>query len=305
MSEYAVLSNSGMAVGWEMGRVRGIWTIYACWQWWMLAPKYSISDFFPPSFIYLYIPWNWGHFWPLWWGGYHTGKGEEERRTLAPCDGSFTNGYWLPSERLSQHGQSVNSDPRCHRADSVRVIPWKASSAGTLICVNLLLLTVNRTMTNWLSHDIVNMWLLISVEIPRLISPNISPDPRSPSSSVVMQAAGKRKHFRSCCTKCVPLPLYLIKMFHGPDVLTMFTRSERMQAFCQRRRTAAAGAQLSSNPFYALAKHSNYWHLVQFESVCSQMERWRSCVMLRCAITVCSPINFFSFVFLGGMFYAN
>lgn len=53
MSEYAVLSNSGMAVGWEMGRVRGIWTIYARWQWWMLAPKYSISDFFPALFIYI------------------------------------------------------------------------------------------------------------------------------------------------------------------------------------------------------------------------------------------------------------
>lgn len=53
MNEYAVLSNGGMATGGEMGRVRGIWTVYASWQWWMLAPKYSISDFLA-LFIYIF-----------------------------------------------------------------------------------------------------------------------------------------------------------------------------------------------------------------------------------------------------------
>lgn len=90
MSEYAVLSNGMMAAGGEMGRVRGIWTVHSCWQWWMLAPKYSTSDFL--YFIYLYIPWNWGHFGPIWLGGARMGKkkrGEAARRTLGSCERSF------------------------------------------------------------------------------------------------------------------------------------------------------------------------------------------------------------------------
>lgn len=71
----------------------------------MLAPKYSISDFFSPAlFIYIYAE----------IGAIFdqsdeeaTVKGKEtreekklQRRTLTPCDRSFTNGYWLPSECL-------------------------------------------------------------------------------------------------------------------------------------------------------------------------------------------------------------
>lgn len=67
MSECAIRSNSRVAIGWEMGRVRGIWTVRAHWQWWMLALKYSISVFpsFCSHFIYLsisYSEWNWGCF---------------------------------------------------------------------------------------------------------------------------------------------------------------------------------------------------------------------------------------------------
>lgn len=67
MSCSAVLPGNMMAAGGEVGHERGIWTACVCWQWWMLALKYSISDhLLPPPGFYLYIhtfPTKLGPFW--------------------------------------------------------------------------------------------------------------------------------------------------------------------------------------------------------------------------------------------------
>lgn len=60
----------------------------------------------------------------------------------------------------------------------------------------------------------------------------------------------------------------------------VFTRFGLMQVFCRRHMTTAAeplqsATQLSSNLFYASIKHSNYPHIAQFETFCSQEDAVR------------------------------